>query len=84
MKGTIMKKKNIIVISIIGVALLVLLLPIKVALKDGGTKEYRALLYKVSKVHRLVPESELNEYINPYENGTVIEILGFEVYNDVK
>ena len=46
---------------------------------DGGTVEYKALTYKVSKVHRLTGDLE-----KEYEDGTIIEILGFEVFNNVK
>lgn len=77
-----MKKKSIIII--VFVILLILLFPIKKQLNDGGTKEYKSLVYKVSKIHRFVSESDLNEYIKPYEDGIIIEILGFEIFNNVK
>lgn len=65
-------------ILIIVVILLVLLIPIPIHVKDGGTVEYTALTYKVSKVHRIAyPETG-------YENGIIVEIFGFEVYNNVK
>lgn len=70
-----MKKKVIIVI----VVLLILLVPIPMHLRDGGTVEYTALLYKVSKVHKLTGDLE-----KMYENGTIIEILGMEIFNNVK
>ncbi len=74
-----MKKKAIIVVII----LLILLFPIKYQLKDGGTVEYKAVLYKFSKVHSLtsVEEMENEKY---YNEGIILEILGFEIYNDVK
>ena len=56
-----MKKKSIIVIIII--VLLIFLVPIPNHLRDGGTVEYKALLYKVTKVHRLISNEEI-------ENGT--------------
>lgn len=49
-------------------------------LKDGGTVEYKALTYKISKVHRL-PMYLTENY--KYEEGLIIEILGFEVFNNV-
>jgi len=58
---------------------LVLLFPIPLRLKDGGSVEYKALLYSVTDVHRLAPESE-----SGYLEGTVIEILGAEVFNNVE
>ena len=72
-----MKKKMIVIIII--VILLILLVPIPMHLNDGGTVEYKSLTYKVSKVHRLTGDLE-----KEYEDGIIIEILGFEVYNNVK
>ncbi len=73
-----MKKKVIMAIMII-VILLVLFVPIPMYLNDGGTVEYKALTYKISKVHRIVEDLE-----NSYEEGIIIEVLGIELYNNVK
>lgn len=72
-----MRKKAIIVMVII--VLFILLIPTPMHLNDGGTVEYKALLYKVSKVHRLTGDLE-----KMYEDGTTIEILGIEIFNNVK
>ncbi len=55
-------------------------------LKDGGTVEYKAILYKVSKVKRLISLEKMEKEgkIKEYERGFIIEILGFEVFNNVK
>ena len=71
-----MKKKIIIVTSIL--IAIVLLCPIPMRLKDGGTVKYQALLYSVSDVYRLAPSTE-----SGYEDGIVIEILGMQVFNNV-
>ena len=71
-----MKKKTIIILCVI-VAVLVLLVPIPMHLKDGGSVKYSALLYSVTDVHRMDPVTD------GYEDGTIIKILGFEVYNNV-
>lgn len=71
-----MKKKVIIVVII--VLLFILFIPIPMHLKDGGSVEYKALTYKISKVHRLTGDLE-----KIYEDGTIIELLGFEVLNNV-
>lgn len=71
-----MKKK--IIIAVIIILALILLVPIPNHLKDGGTVEYKALTYKISKVHRLNHNSE-----SGYEDGLIIELLGFEIYNNV-
>ena len=46
-------------------------------LKDGGSVKYSALLYSVTDVHRMSSAME------GYEEGTIIEVLGLEVYNNV-
>lgn len=71
-------KKKIIIVVIIAV-LLILLVPIPMHLKDGGTVEYKALTYKISKVHRLTGDLE-----KEYEDGIIIEIFGKEIFNNVK
>ena len=78
-------KKKVIIISV-AIVLLVLLFPIRNQLKDGGTVEYKALVYKVSKVKRLITIEEMEQEgkIKEYDQGIVIEILGFEVYNNDK
>lgn len=74
-------KKKIIIAAII-IITFVLLFPVKSQLKDGGTVEYRALLYKISKVHRLVLREDM-EKKKQYDDGMIIEILGIEVFNNV-
>lgn len=73
-----MKKKLILIAA--GVLLLACLIPVPFHLKDGGTVEYRALLYTVSRVHRLNEEGAEK----PYHEGTIVKVLGIELYNDVK
>ena len=71
-----MKRKLIVLIIIL--VTLIMLLPIPIHLKDGGTVEYKALFYKVSKIHRLNLKSETG-----YEDGIVIEIFGKKIYDNV-
>ncbi len=56
----------------------VLLIPIPMHMKDGGSVEYRAILYKIVDMHRIDPQSP-----DGYIDGTVVEVLGMEVYRDV-
>ena len=56
----------------------VLLIPIPMRMKDGGSVEYRAILYKVVDVRRIDAQSP-----DGYIDGTVVEVLGMEVYRDV-
>lgn len=72
-----MKKRIMIMSSII--LSIVLLCPIPMRLKDGGTVKYQALIYSISDVHRLAPSTE-----SGYEEGLIIEILGMQVFNNVK
>lgn len=78
-------KKKVIIVSIV-VVLLILLFPFRYQLKDGGTVEYKALVYKVSKVKRLISIEEMEQEgkIKKYDQGIVIEIFGLEIYNNVK
>ncbi|MEG1009288.1 MAG: hypothetical protein RSF67_05695 [Clostridia bacterium] len=78
-------KKKAIIISIV-LILMILLFPIRNQLKDGGTVEYQALLYKISKVKKLISieEMEKEEKIKPRDQGFIVEIFGFEVFNNVK
>ena len=72
-----MKKKIIIAIAI--VIAVVLLFPIPLRVKDGGTVKYQAILYSISDVHRLAPtDNDVG-----YEDGIIIEIFGIEVFNNV-
>lgn len=71
-----MKKK--IVLIIILALLLILLIPKIYALNDGGTKIYKSLTYEITKVHKLKYDS-----LNEFDEGTIVKILGKEVYNSV-
>ena len=73
-----MKKRNVAIICIL--LAIVLLIPIPLRLKDGGTVVYKALAYSVSRVHRLASVKAEKEY----EGGIIIKVLGIEVYNNVE
>ena len=70
-----MKNKKVIILIVVIIAL-ILLFPIPMFLNDGGSIEYRALLYTVTKYHKLAPIG--SEYID----GIGIEILGVEIFNN--
>ena len=70
--------KNKVIIVVIVLVLLILLIPRTRYLNDGGTVEYKAFLYNVTKLHKF------NDYSpTGYDEGTKIKILGIEVYNDI-
>lgn len=74
-----MKKK--VMIGICVLLAIVLLVPISMRLKDGGTVVYRAVLYQVEDVHRLgAVDTAEDEYLE----GMIVRILGMEVYNSVE
>ena len=74
-----MKKK--LVIALFMIAAIVLPFPIPQRLQDGGTVEHHAILYCVKNVYRLHPDLEAEK---EYQEGTVIAILGTEVFNNVQ
>ena len=74
-----MKKRVLVGICIL--LAIVLLIPIPMRLKDGGTVVYNAILYRVEDVHRIDPEATSED---DYLEGTIVKILGIEVYNDVE
>lgn len=74
-----MKKK--VMIGICVLLAIVLLVPIPMRLKDGGTVVYHAILYQVEDVHRLgAVDTAEDEYLE----GMIVRILGMEVYNSVE
>lgn len=81
-----MKRK--IVIGIVVFFLLVLLIPIPLQMKDGGSVQYRALFYNVTKYHQIALNTEESESGEVIESGHLvgwgIEILGIEIFNNVK
>lgn len=78
-----MKKKIIILFGIV-FSLAILVIPIPAKMKDGGTVHYNAILYDIYDVHRVTSPLEWNDAIveNEYIEGTIVKILGFEVYNN--
>ncbi len=74
-----MKKKNIIIIIVI-LLLIILFVPMQInKLKDGGTVEYKTLLYSITKYHKL------DESVNDgYIDGIVIKVFGKEIYNSIE
>lgn len=79
-----MKKHITVIITIL--IILVLMFPIRTQLKDGGTVEYKSLTYKISKVQRLISEEEAENKgkVQNYDKGIIVELLGFEIFNNVE
>lgn len=75
-------KKSKAIRIFIAIAAVLLLVPFPIGYKDGGTVKYRAALYCVTKQHSIAFDPLEQE--DGYYIGTAVEILGFEVYNDVE
>lgn len=73
-----MKKKSIVFACIL--LTILCLIPTRMYLEDGGTVVYRAILYEIEDVHRIGADA-ISE--KEYLEGTIIKILGMEIYNDV-
>lgn len=76
-------KKKIKILIILLVIILILMIPIKVRYKDGGTIEYRAILYKVIIWHKLS-----DKYSSGYKTGTEFHFFpnnfySLDYYDDV-
>lgn len=73
-------RKKKVIFGICALLTIILLFPIPLHLKDGGTVEYKAVLYSVYKVHSIAPVDSEQDFLE----GTIVEILGFEVFNNVE
>ena len=73
-----MKRKTFAIIAII-VVLVILLTPIRMNLKDGGSVSYKSLVYEVTKIHQYDPEFD---DVKPYIDGIEIKTLGMRVYRE--
>ncbi len=75
-----MKKKLLVLFIVLFV--FALLFPIRGKSSDGGSVSYHAVLYEVKLVNR----RELGPYGEPSRltKGTIIKILGFEIFNDTE
>lgn len=73
-----MRTKKIAIIATV-IVLVVLLTPVRMNLKDGGSVSYKSLVYEVTKIHRL---SHDVVGVKPYIDGFEIKILGMTVYRE--
>ena len=75
-KGKKNKARNILIVLVVVVMLCI---PVKQRLKDGGSIRYQAILYSVTKVHEL-PHDLDGDYIT----GIRINIFGIPVIDTTK
>ncbi len=71
-----MKKRKFIILLII-IVFVILLFPVRMNLKDGGSVRYKALVYEVTRLHQLSPNVD---GVKPYMDGFEVKILGKTVY----
>ena len=65
--------------------LAVLLFPMRLQAKDGGTVVYKSILYTVRDMHAISDVySEDGSVEHGYIVGTVIKILGFEIFDNTR
>lgn len=76
--------KRIITAIVIVIIAAILLVPVPLRAKDGGTVVYQAILYSVTDVHSFKSEEEFLETGKRYNEGIIVKILGFEVFNNVE
>ena len=84
MKKNMKKSKKNKVLIIVGIILLafILLVPVPLRIKDGGSVEYKAVLYSVTDWHSMA-ERDSNGEMTHWE-GISIEILGIEVFDNAR
>ena len=66
-----------VIAAAITIVLLILFIPLRMNLKDGGSVRYKSLVYEVTKIHRLSPDAH---GIKPYIDGFEVKVLGRTVY----
>ena len=68
------------VLLLLIVILTAMLIPMKIHFRDGGTIEYKAVLYSVTNLHRLTSQNNRFGTLQ----GTRIRVLCFNVYDDAE
>ena len=54
----VIRKKKLLVSVTVLLVLAVLLTPVRLNLKDGGSVRYRSLVYEITKIHQLAPAAD--------------------------
>lgn len=71
-----MKKKKLATFLVISI-IVVLLFPIRMNLKDGGSVRYKSLVYEITKIHQFSPDLD---GVKPYVVGLEINFFGMTIY----
>ncbi len=79
--GKVLDKKTRIKAWILLISVIIaMLIPMRIQYKDGGTIDYKAMLYTVTKHHALTVE----DYHTGYRTGTTVRILFWNVYENTE
>ena len=76
------KKKKIIIIIIL--LFVFSLIPVTIRYKDGGTVEYKAVLYQVIQWQSINIKENISSKILYVYKGLEVKILGITVYNNAQ
>ena len=76
------KKKKIIIIIIL--LFVFSLIPVTIRYKDGGTVEYKAVLYQVIQWQSINNKENVSSKIFYVYKGLEVKILGITVYNNAQ
>lgn len=71
-------KRKIAIAVIIAATLAILLIPVPIHIRDGGSVEYKAIAYSVTKYHRFSPLGRV-----AYLEGWKIELFGITLRDDL-
>ena len=63
----------------LGFVLLIVLVPIRSRIKDGGTVAYNAAIYSVYDVHSIY---DVGDSETIYSEGYIVKIFGKEIFNN--
>ncbi len=70
--------KTLVITAVVLLLMTILLFPVKVRYKDGGTVRYQAITYSVTIFHKLTVIQGV------FEEGVEIKIFGLPVYKNVR
>ncbi len=78
-----MKKKVGVTVTVI-ILFVILMFPTVYQIKDGGSVEYRAVFYQVTKWHRYEGMLDSDKSRPIYYDGTEVKVFGITVYNNAE
>jgi len=70
------KTKRIIIIFV----LVLLLIPLPIGFKDGGTVMYQAVLYRLTRYYSFMPIDQLDRYPSGFYEATAFSIFPFYIF----